>query len=78
MTQELTIWIKKIFIALLIALGLYILYVLRSLVLTLVISGFLTVLINPLAEKGEKRKIPSWVTVIGVYLLILILASIVI
>ena len=51
MTQELTIWIKKIFIALLIALGLYILYILRSLVLTLVIAGFLTVLINPLAEK---------------------------
>jgi predicted PurR-regulated permease PerM len=78
MSNELSLWVKKIGIVLLVSLILYLLYTLSSLVLTIVISGFLTILINPLAERGEKRNIPAWITVIAVYIIILLLASIVI
>jgi predicted PurR-regulated permease PerM len=47
-------------------------------VLVIVIAGFMTILINPLAERGERHKIPAWLTVIGVYIVIFFLGSIVI
>lgn len=51
MQTDLTLYIKKIFLLALILCGFYILYILSSIVLMLVISGFLTILINPLADK---------------------------
>lgn len=47
-------------------------------VMMLIIAGFLTILINPLADYGEKHRIPAGVTVIGVYIVIFLLGSIVI
>jgi predicted PurR-regulated permease PerM len=78
MSKELILWIKKIFILLLIVWGIYIIYILSSLVLTIVIAGFMTVLINPLAEKWEKHHIPVWLSILGVYIVIFFLWSIVI
>ena len=73
MNAEIITWIKKIFILLFIIGILYILYTLSSLVLIIVIAGFITILINPLAEKGERYNIPAWMSVIGVYIVIFFL-----
>lgn len=78
MNTEIITWIKKICILLFIIGLLYILYTLSSLVLIIVIAGFITILINPLAERGEKYNIPAWISVIGVYIVIFFLWSIVI
>lgn len=78
MTQELSLWIKKILILLVISIGIYLLWTLSSIVLILLISAFITTVLNPLIEKWEKRKIPSWLTLICVYILVIILWSIVI
>jgi len=78
MTQELSLWIKKILILLAITAGLYILWMLSSIIVILLISAFITIVLNPLIEKGEKYRIPSWVTLIWVYLLVIVLWSIVI
>jgi len=64
MTQELSLWIKKILILLAITAGLYILWMLSSIIVILLISAFITIVLNPLIEKGEKYRIPSWVTLI--------------
>jgi len=42
------------------------------------ISWFITILITPLADKWEKYHIPAWMTVIGIYVIIFLLGSIVI
>jgi len=78
MTQELSLWIKKVFILLTIASWIYILWTLSSIVLILLISAFITIVLNPLIERWEKYKIPSWLTLIWVYILVIILWSIVI
>lgn len=78
MHNELSLWIKKILLLLLLSAWVWILYILSSTILLLVIAGFITILINPLADKWEQHGIPSWVTVIGVYITIFLLWSIVI
>jgi predicted PurR-regulated permease PerM len=78
MSNELTLWTKKIIIVLGLAAILYILYHLSSLVLVLLISGFLTVLITPLVEKWKKYHIPEWITILSVYVIIFFLGMIVI
>lgn len=78
MHAELTLWTKKILILICIIGILYISYILSSLILVIIIAGFITILINPLAEKGERYNIPSWITVLGVYVVIFFLWSIVI
>ncbi len=78
MNTELLTWTKKILILLCFVLLLYVLYTLSSLVVIVVIAGFITILINPLAEIGEKYSIPAWISVIGVYIIIFFLWSIVI
>ena len=78
MNTELRTWIQKILILLAVLVILYVLYTLSSLVLIIVIAGFITILINPLAEKGEHYNIPAWMSVIGVYIVIFFLWSIVI
>ncbi len=79
MQQDLSLWMKKILILLFILAGIYILYTLSSLVVMLIISGFLTILMSPLVDHGERRyNIHSWITVITIYVVIFLLGSIVI
>ncbi len=56
----------------------YLLFILKWLVIILLISGFITLIINPLVIRWEHYRIPAWLTVIGVYIIIIILGSIVI
>lgn len=78
MTAELTTWIKKILIlATILSIG-YLLYQIQSLMLVLLISSFITILITPLVDIMEKRKIHASITIIGIYLTIIIIGSIVI
>ncbi len=78
MNTELWLWTKKIIIAIWIASILYILFILKWLVIILLIAGFITLITNPLVVKGEHYRIPAWLTIIGVYVVIIILGSIVI
>jgi predicted PurR-regulated permease PerM len=78
MTQELTFWIKKILILLAFVAGLYVLWMLSSIILLVLIAGFVTIVMNPLINLWEKHKIPSWATLIGVYIVVFLLGSIVI
>ncbi len=78
MNTELSLWTKKILILIGIAGALYTLYILNWLVIILLIAAFITIIINPLVVKGEKYNVPAWLTVIGVYIVIIILGSIVI
>lgn len=78
MHTELTLWTRKILILLLIWALIFVLYTLSSLVLVLVIAGFITILVNPLIEKWESHGIPAWISLLGVYIIIFILGSIVI
>jgi predicted PurR-regulated permease PerM len=78
MNTELTTWIKKILILIWITSLLYLLFILKELVIILLISGFITLIINPLVVRWERYRIPAWLTVIGVYIVIIILGSIVI
>lgn len=78
MQTELSIWTKKLLIVVwFLALG-YTLYLLQWLVIMLAISGFITILINPLVNRGESERIPAWLTVIAVYIVLLLLGSIVV
>jgi predicted PurR-regulated permease PerM len=77
-SSEISLWIKKILILIAILGWGYILYTLQNLLFILMISGFFTILINPLVDILERYHIPSWLTVIGVYIVVIILASIVI
>lgn len=78
MTHELSLWVKKI-LTLILILGIwYLLYMVKWLLLVLIVSGFITIVINPLVNKGEHYRIPAWVTVICVYIIIFLLWSIVI
>jgi len=78
MQNELLLWVKKIWILLLISGILYISYLLSDVIINLLIAGFITILVNPLANLWEKYKIPAWLTVLWVYIVILLLWSIVI
>lgn len=78
MSQDISLWIKKILVLVGIVGILFLLYSSASILLILIISGFITILLNPLVEKGESYHIPSWITVIGVYIVIFLLWSIVI
>jgi predicted PurR-regulated permease PerM len=78
MTAELQLWIKKILIVLAIAAGLYILWMLSSIITLILVAGFLTIVLNPLIDLGERHKIPSWLTLIGVYIIVFLLGSVVI
>lgn len=78
MSQDLSLWVKKILVLLLILGGLYVLYTTATILLILVISAFVTILLNPLVERGEKHHIPSWITVTLVYIAIFLLGTIVI
>lgn len=77
MSNELILWIKKILILIIIlAIG-YTLYLLQSLLLVLLISAFITILITPLIDLLEKKHIHASITIIGVYVSIIIIGSVV-
>ncbi len=78
MQSELILFMKKMLVVSLFISLWFILYSLSSILLILIIAGFITILINPLANLWEKHKIPAWLTVLWVYIIILLLWSIVI
>lgn len=78
MTQELSLWTKKIMILLAIVAGLYILWMLSTILLVVLIAGFLTIVMNPLIDIWLRHHVPSWVTLIGVYIIMFLLGGIVI
>ncbi len=78
MNNELSIWTKKILILLGISWLLYVLFLLKGLVMILIIAGFITLITNPLVSKWESYRIPAWLTVMSVYIIVIILWSIVI
>ncbi len=73
MTHELSIWTKKIIILIATLALLFVLYKIRSIVFILIISGFLTIILNPLVTFGERKKVPAWITLIIVYIIVIIL-----
>lgn len=77
MSTELILWIKKILILIIILVIGYTLYLLQSLLLVLLISAFITILITPLIDLLEKKHIHASITIIGIYLIVLVIASIV-
>ena len=78
MSSEIKLWIKKILVLIVMSIGCYILYIARDIFFIIVISGFLTIIINPLVDKSERYKIPAWITVLSVFIIIFLLGSIVI
>lgn len=78
MTQDITLWIKKVLVLILILGILYLLYSTAAILLIIIISGFVTILLNPLIERWEKHHIPAWITVLWVYVVIFILGMVVI
>lgn len=78
MSSELILWIKKIFIVIIIGTFLYGIYLTWGILFIILISGFLTIIFTPIIEKWEKYRIPSWITLLGIYIIILVLLGIVI
>jgi predicted PurR-regulated permease PerM len=78
MSSELLLWIKKILI--LIAIGIlgYLLWMIQSFIVILVIAGFITILITPLIDLLEKKHIHASITILGIYMLVLVIGTIVI
>ena len=64
MASELVLWTKKILILLAIAAGLYILWMLSSIITLVLVAGFLTIVMNPLIDLGERYRVPSWLTLV--------------
>ncbi len=78
MSTEIQLYLKKLFATLCVALFLYGIYMIRDLMVILFFSSFLALLITPLVEKAKKFKIPEWITILCVFFIIIILASVII
>lgn len=78
MSAELSLWIKKIMTLILIIWILYLGYRIWGIIFDVIISWFLTIIITPLVDKWEKYKIPSWLTLLWVYIIVILIFSIVI
>lgn len=78
MSQELILWSKKLFITLWFVLLCYALYKLGSTIMTFFIAGFLAMLMVPLVKKWKKYRIPEWITVAAIYIVVVLLVVIVI
>ena len=78
MANELILWIKKILILVWILIIGYLLYIIKWLLLIILISGFITVLISPLVNLMEKKRIHASITIIWIYLAVLLIAMIVV
>ncbi len=78
MSNELTLWIKKILIIVGILIIGYLLYTIASLLLIVLIAGFITILVTPLVNLMERKWIHASLTIIWVYLIVLLLGMIVV
>lgn len=78
MTNELTLWIKKILILIAILITGYLLYLISSTLIVILISSFITILISPLVNLLEKKHVHGSLTIIGIYLIILIIGMIIV
>ena len=78
MDHSITSWIKKVLITLLIGLWVYLIYEIRSIIFLILISGFITIITHPLISLAERYKIPAWVSIIGIFIVVFLLGSIVI
>lgn len=77
-TSELTIWWKKIFILLILGAALYIAYILSSIIIMIFLAGCITLVTYPLIEKWEQYKIPAWMSITSVYLVVFLFGLIII
>ena len=77
MASELILWVKKILILIAILAIWYLLYLMQSLIIVLLISAFITILITPLIDLMERRGVHASLTILGVYLIVIIIGSIV-
>ena len=78
MNQDISLWMRKICILIGITILGYLLYALRDIVFIVVISLFLTIMVNPLVNLGEKYKVPAWLTLTFILIIVLLLGSIVV
>ncbi|NRH20500.1 AI-2E family transporter [Candidatus Gracilibacteria bacterium] len=78
MSTELINWIKKILILIAILVIGYLLFLISSTLVVLLISGFITILIAPLVSILEKKHIHASFTIMGIYLIIIIIGLIVV
>ncbi len=77
--KELSLWSKKT-ITLLWVLWIiwYLLYALKWLLIIIIISGFITIIINPLVIWWERYRVPAWISVILTYIILIFLWSVVV
>ena len=78
MEKELLQWTKKLIVTILIGLLCYVIYVSRDIFFIILISGFLTIIISPLVDIGERYRVPAWISVIWVFIALLLLLLIVV
>lgn len=78
MSTELKLWIKKIIVLLLFAALLYGIYHTIDIVIMILTAGFITLLISPLVDKWKRYKIPEWLTVSIVYIIVVSLIVLII
>jgi predicted PurR-regulated permease PerM len=78
MTQDISLWIKKILVLFLITGLLYVLYTISDTLIIVLIAGFITILVNPLVNLGERHHVPSWLTLMWVYIGFFVLGSVII
>lgn len=76
MATELILWTKKLLIIIAILIIGYVLYMMQSLIVVLLVSGFITILVTPLIDSLEKKGIHASITMICIYLLVIIIGSI--
>ncbi len=73
MNTEYSLFLKKVFTLLFIAVILWVLYTINSVVVIVLLSGFLGILMNPLVTLMQQKRVPAWLTVTVIYILVLIL-----
>lgn len=78
MSNELILWIKKILIVVGILIIGYLLYIIASLLLIVLIAGFITILVTPLVNLMERKWIHASLTIIWVYLIVFLIGMIVV
>lgn len=77
MQNEIVLWIKKLVVTVVMAGIAYGMYLTQDTIIMLLSAGFLTLLIIPLVEKWQRYRIPEWITVIVVYMILVLMATVV-
>lgn len=78
MSHELSLWVKKICILIGFIVLAYVLYVTRGIVSIILISSFITMLVTPLVDALEKKRIHAGITLVWVYIAIILIATVII